>query len=212
MSVAVSNNIDEKSISWNKDSLISKDVAWGVIEGSYTNDENLVLEAGTELHYVLGFYDNSIKANYLKLVDRVTTDEPTLSTDSVHNVSILYDVYYLVDTGDGIGYEIDSFQYFPKYEYEDNFDKDYTIVETRNSNIEKIEVTLINNEDVPVAFKTVGIYMSVVLDEGTVNNVVTETVNQVIGEDFKGRLSCIDILSNHPDPAKVPNGYMYIIR
>ena len=206
MSIAVSNNIDEKSISWNNESLLTKDVDWGVVSGSFVNGEYLELSAGAELHYNLDLNDRNIKANYLKLLNRVTCEDTTLSTDNVHNVSIIYEVYYLAESADGIVEKFDIYQHYPKYEFEDNFDKDYTIVRSRNSNISRIEITLINNEDIPVRFKNIRLFISVVLDEGTVNNVVQNVVKETVGEDLTKYIGCIPVLDADPDPSTVPNG------
>lgn len=218
MSIAVSNKIDEKSISWNNESLLTKDVDWFIRSGGFTKGDDLVVQAGSELFYSIDLYDRNIKANYLKLLNRVTCNDPTLSTDNIHNVSIIYEVYYLVDTGDGIAEEVEIYQHYPKYEFEDNFDKDYTIVETRNSNIVRIDVTLVNNETMPIVMKNVGLFMSVVLDEGTVNNVVKDVIQQTVEEDFTKYIGCIPVLDADPDPDKVPNGinsnyvYMWVLR
>jgi hypothetical protein len=214
MSLAVSNKIDEKSISWNSESILNNNSAWSIISGVATLGSKITLGSGAEISLTLDLSGKEYKGNYLKLITHLTCDDTTLSTDNVHNVCVICEVNYLVETDGKKEEELVMYEYYPKYDFEESYNKDYTIVQALNSKIKSINVSIVNYESVPVEITGTGLYISYVIDEGTVQTVVNNTINSYTNQ----RASCIDVLSADPNPSTVPNGinapycYMWILR
>ena len=216
MSMALSKNIEEKSLSWNSETLITNTDDWEIVGGNASFGTSIVLYPDSEIKLAKDFTEKNYKANYLKLLNHLTCEDKSLSTDNTHNVCVIYEVVYLVENNGTTEEQSVIYEFYPKYDFESNFKKDYTIVGALNSNIKSIEVSIINSESVAVEITESALYLSYVVDEGTVSNIVHNTIQNYV--PTSNRYSCIDVLDEDPDPATVPNGinnnycYMWILR
>ena len=214
MSLAVSNNIDAKSISWNNNSLINNNSDWDITGGEAVISDTIILGSNSEINLKLDCQGKNYKANYLKILTHLSCDDKTLTTDNVHNICVLCEVVYMVETDGVINRETVVYEYYPKYDFEETYKEDFTIVQAINSNIASIDITILNYEQIPVMISNTGLFMSSVVDEGTIDNVVNNSMESNYGK----RMSCIDVRDTRPDPTLVPNGvnapycYMWILR
>lgn len=215
MSMAFSNNIDEKSISWNSESLMSNGSVWSVISGAATLGTEITLQSNSEIQLNLDYSTESIKCNYLKLLTHLTCADTTLTTDNVHNVCVLYEVLYSIDDNGTEKEELVTYEYYPKYDFEESFEKDYTIIKGLGV-IKSISITILNYESIPVVITNSGLYVNYTVDEDTLDSRIQSSFNKY-ASNLTAKTSCIDVLSADPDPSTVPNGvnkpycYMWIL-
>lgn len=217
MGLALSNNIDEKSISWNKTSLI-KNSSWELLNGGGKLDTIIELEPESELGITLNCADKNYRAEYLKILTHLSCSDTNLTTDNVHNVCVICEIVYQVEKEEGNQEETVIYEFYPKYDFEETFKEDYTIVQGINGKIISIEMTLYNYENQQIQIKNSGLYLSKIINEDTVNDAVNEAVNNAFNDNFNEKMSCIEVLEKDPDPSFVPNGinanhcYMWILK
>lgn len=218
MSTAISDKVDVKSISFNNTSLINNSSSWKVVKGTASFSDIITLGSGSEISLYIDCTDKSIIAEYIKLLAHLSCDDTTLTTDNVHNVSVTYTIEYENSDNDKTSTDIIVDAYYPKYDFELNYDSDFVVIEVPSNKILGIQVSIINNEDIDIKINNTGLYVSNIINEQTVQAVVQDTVDRTIGEEYLKRLSCIDVLDVSPDINSVPNGlnadycYMWILR
>ena len=227
MSMSVNNTVKENSISFDNESLISNSDNWKRKRGTVIFGRNIKLSANSSCELVKTFSE-SYKCNNLKLLCHLTCNDKTLSSENYHNVSM----YCLVDYTDKDGNTNSiGYSYFPTYDFEDIYKNDYDIFNVPNSTINKVTITITNNEDTDVKVTNTGLFVSKVVDEDTFKDYVQSDdfknyINGLVGDntgsggctgcgiyrpifDIYGDLANVEYRQEHD--GAFPNGYAFIL-
>lgn len=178
MSMSVSDTIKESSISFNSTTLINNNSSWTVTKGNVTLGSTIIMGSKSKCSLTITkSIDEKFKCQYLKLLAKISSNDTTLSTENVHKVSVSYDITYVDDKG--IQSKIVDC-YYPKYDFEDDYTNDYSIISVPDSSIISITVTISNNEDEEIKVLSTGLYYSKKVDEEMVSDIAKEAVEESI--------------------------------
>lgn len=172
MAISVSSDIKESNISFNGNSLISNGSTWSIDRGSVNIGS--IIEMGSHSKCstnIENIRSKNLKCTYLKLLAHITCSDETLSTETTHNVTVCYTIEY--ENDNGIQRIVDCF--YPKYDFEDDYINDYSIIAVPCGYIRSLSVSIINNEDVEVDITNTGLYYCMAVTEETMN---TTIINQ----------------------------------
>ena len=211
MALSVSSDIKESNISFNNNSLISNNDEWEVDRGSVTLGDVITMGEHSKCSTtVKNIRNKNLKCTYLKLLAHVTCDDESLSTETTHNVSVCYTIEYEVDKK--VQRIVDCF--YPKYDFEDDYINDYSIIDVPCGYIKSINVSIINNEDVEVDITNTGLFYCMAVTEETmsvtINNIyqeLPEMVEDIIQESGVSNL-IIPLVDTLPNINSVPDGYI----
>ena len=207
MALALSNEIKEKDIVFSSESLVAIDGDWYTEFGEVTYGDNIKIGSNGQCSvYTDDISSRSLECNYLKLIGHVTCEDQTLSTDFAHMVSIIVFVEY-IDNGKVIK---SSYQYFPKYDFEENYIDDYLIIKIPNKIIKRVSVTVMNREAIEIELTDIALYYSRVINENYVKETArSEAVSSVQDAFNDGTMDLvIPLVQVLPDINTVPDGYI----
>lgn len=207
MSLALSNDIKEKDIHFGSESLVSISSEWNTEFGEIVISDSIKISSLGQCSMTTGDISNrGLECNYLKLVGHITCDDKTLSTDFAHMVSIIAIVEYL----DGDIVKKSLYQFFPKYDFEENYKDDYLIIKIPNKIIQSISVTIMNREDVGIEVTDIALYYSRIINENYVKETArSEAVSSVQDAMNDGTMALvIPLVQVLPDISTVPDGYI----
>jgi hypothetical protein len=162
MSMAISTDVKENSISFNR--------------SKYINLYNYTLNMG-ETYNESHTLDK--KCAYLKLVANISVSDETLTTDDYKNVCIVLGLNYVDDDGNvDVVYE----HFYPKYQHEVNNTDTYVIFNTDNKRITSVDTTVINNEDYvdSIIIKDLYLLYNLYIDEETVKEITATGGGSVV--------------------------------
>lgn len=195
MANAFSGRITDDDISFNSTSYISTNSNWITDKGSVTKGNNIVMGSDSKCHLDVNF--SSDKINYLKLQLRLSSDDTSLTTDNFHAVSGLYEI---VTEDDNNILNTKNVSFYPKYTFEDDYIDDYTIVQLDSvSRLKHIKITLINKEEVTIKILVAGLYVSKVIDEETIEDIVEDNLVEAITTDPDVIDALDDVISDNMD-------------
>lgn len=182
--IAISNQVQERSLEFSDKSLISFSSPWYFEEGSGTiGSSSIVLNSGAVCSCELTNVKK--KVTYFKLLANVTTDDTSLNTSYVHKVAVMLKVHY---TKAGISDTIELF--YPNFDFEDDY-INYTIIEMSGDKISSIEIKIMNSEASDITVTQLGLNYIVQVTE--------ETLNENIKDAYENDPTDIDeILANAP--------------
>jgi hypothetical protein len=162
--VAASNKLDEKSISFNPESLISVQDNWVFTSGSGS--------VGATIHVNTNSVAELIKSinqelTYFKLRCVVTCSDHTISTASVHNVAVVLTITYADGT------RTTKIMY-PSFNFEHK-GVDYVIVQTSAVQVSSIDVQIINSEEFTISVTNIGLYYAVNITDSNLDENIKES-------------------------------------
>lgn len=179
------------------------------------NESSLRLGAGSRCVFRCDF-GNPLETSKLKVVYDISGGEE--STRYNNNIGINLRIKMMKSEWDNesgkLVYSdgaIKTINLIPYKSTEDKGNYIDEVIDIENNLIKQLEMTLYFYSDVDteiIEFKKFGLFNTSTVTETTVSDIVNKTVD----EDYGSKLSCIDILDYDPDPATVPNGYMWINR
>ena len=190
MANAFSGQKTNDDISFNKTNYVKTSSNWITDQGTVTTGSELEMSSDSKCHLNVTFHEE--KVDYLKLQLRLSSNDTSLTTDNFHAVTGIYEVTVEKEENNQTVSEVKIFSFYPKYEFEESFIDDYTIVQLgSNYNLKSVKVSLINEEDVTIKFTKTGLFISKVMDEETVNDAVKEQIetNQDIKDYINNMIS-----------------------
>ena len=207
MALALSNEIKEKDMSFGVESLVNIDSDWTTEIGDIRYGDSIILGSNSQCSMSTGdIKSRGLECNYLKLIGHITCEDHTMSTDFAHMVSIIAIIEYL----DGNSIKKSLYQFFPKYDFEENYVDDYLIIKIPNKIIKSVMVTIMNREEIEVELKDIALYYSRVISESYVRETArSEAVSSVQDAFNDGTMDLVIPLVNAlPDISTVPDGYI----
>lgn len=156
------------------------------------NLESILVNANSSEY----FYEQEInkKCEYIKLVCGLTSEDKKLTTDYYNAVCIDCTIHYF-DENNNRKSIVDSF--YPRYKHENNNLDDFTIISSP-TNIDYIDIEIINNENVDIDITELKVYIS-------------EDIGDELNDYYNNggqTVLVIPLVQTLPDVDSVPDGYI----
>ena len=210
MAKAFSDNITTDDMSFGSNSYISNNDNWTTKKGNITYGNTITM--GTDSRCSISKDINNQKINYMKFSVKLDSDDHSLTTDNGHAVTGICRATYTDENGST---KVKQWNFYPKYVFEDDYRDDNVIIQLgNNQRLKKVDIDLINKEDVPVKILKTGLNVSRVVDEDTFEEFSNETLeSQEYIDNLASALGekmdlVIPLVDNLPDPSEVPDGYI----
>ena len=207
--IAISNEIQERSLKFSTTSLLGTNPPWTITEGTGTAHGSTVeLDANSKA----AVYKNNInkKITYLKITCELDADDHTLSTQFSKNVAIIVKVTYIGNTSNN------TFVFYPNYIFEED-PETFTAVELSGDKVSSIDVQIINSENTHVDAYGVNLFYIVEIDESNIGEAIQESyaedpqyIDDVIDEYMNTHSTqlTIPLVNSLPSISSVPDGYI----
>lgn len=190
--IAVGNRVEERTLSFSSTSLLSNSSPW-TIQGTGSVGSVIELDEGDIASLTLTSVNK--RFTYLKLVAAMTSDDQTLSTDSVKNVAVVYTITY---ADASIKPTTDIF--YPNFAFEDNAET-YTIIELSGDKVSSINVQIINSEEETVKITQTALYYMTVVDQDNISEELYE--NYQVDDTYFTNLMDQYMLDHGISPSKL---------
>lgn len=175
MANAFSGQKTNDDVSFNKTNYLKTTDNWTIDRGVVSTGSELEMGPDSKCHRKVNFSEE--KVDYLKLQLRLSSTDTSLTTDNYHAVTGIYEVTLEKEENEQTVSEVKMFSFYPKYVFEESFIDDYTIVQLgSNYKLKSVNVSIINEEDVTIKFTSIGLYISKVMNEDTVNDAVKDQI------------------------------------
>lgn len=207
--IAVSNNIQERSIKFGSSSLINLSSPWDIIDGTGTITSNYItLNSNSTCALTLNNVNK--KVTYFKIVCNITSSDTTLNTKYSKNISLVCDVTY---TDSNVKNTTEIF--FPNFDFEDDFINN-TVVEMSDDTINNIVITIRNEEETSINITEVGLYYITKVNNNNINEIMSDTYesnptdfNNMMEEYFSNNPLLIPLETTVPAVGTKPAGYIF---
>lgn len=166
--IAISEKLNENSINFNSNSLVSNSSDWSIVDGTATLGSTILLDTQSSIKVNLANINSNY--TYLKLVCRVDNDDQTLLTNSIHKVAVIYRIKY---TNSNIRDTVNIF--YPNFIYEDGA-VSYVIIQTSDYDIASISINIINSEDITIKILETALYYAVVAKSSNIDQVMYDYI------------------------------------
>lgn len=210
MAKAFSDTITTDDMSFGSNSYISNNDNWTTKKGDITYGN--IITMGTDSRCAISKNINNQKINYMKFSIKLDSDDHSLTTDNGHAVTGICRATYTDKDGST---EVKQWNFYPKYIFEDDYRDDNIIIQLgNNQRLQKVDIELINKEDVPVKILKTGLNVSRVVDEDTFEEFSNETLESQeyidnLTSALDGKMDLvIPLVDTLPDPSEVPDGYI----
>lgn len=210
MAKAFSDNITTDDMSFGSNSYISNNDNWTTNKGNITYGN--IITMGTDSRCSISKDVDNQKINYMKFSVKLDSDDHSLTTDNGHAVTGICRATYTDEDGNT---KVKQWNFYPKYIFEDDYRDDNIIIQLgNNQRLQKIDVDLINKENVPVKILKTGLNVSKVIDEDTFKEFSNETLESPeyidnLASALDGKMDLvIPLVDTLPDPSEVPDGYI----
>ena len=210
MAKAFSDNITTDDMSFGSNSYISNNDNWTTKKGNITYGNTITM--GTDSRCSISKDINNQKINYMKFSVKLDSDDHSLTTDNGHAVTGICRATY---TDEDENTKIKQWNFYPKYVFEDDYRDDNIIIQLgNNQRLQKVDIDLINKENVPVKILKTGLNVSRVVDEDTFKEFSNETLESQeyidnLASALDGKMDLvIPLVDKLPDPSEVPDGYI----
>lgn len=210
MAKAFSDNITTDDMSFGSNSYISNNDNWTTNKGNITYGN--IITMGTDSRCSISKDIGNQKINYMKFSVKLDSDDHSLTTDNGHAVTGICRATYTDEDGNT---KIKQWNFYPKYVFEDDYRDDNVIIQLgNNQRLQKVDVELINKENVPVKILKTGLNVSRVVDEDTFKEFSNETLESPeyidnLANALDGKMDLvIPLVDKLPDPSEVPDGYI----
>lgn len=210
MAKAFNDTITTDDMSFGSNSYISNNDNWTTKKGDITYGN--IITMGTDSRCTISKNIDNQKINYMKFSIKLDSDDHSLTTDNGHAVTGICRATYTDKDGST---KVKQWNFYPKYIFEDDYRDDNIIIQLgNNQRLQKVDVDIINKENVPVKILKTGLNVSRVVDEDTFEEFSKETLESQeyidnLTSALDGKMDLViplvDIL---PDPSEVPDGYI----
>ena len=210
MAKAFSDNITTDDMSFGSNSYISNNDNWTTNKGNITYGN--IITMGTDSRCSISKNVDNQKINYMKFSVKLDSDDHSLTTDNGHAVTGICRATYKDENGNT---KVKQWNFYPKYVFEDDYRDDNVIIQLgNNQRLQKVDVELINKENVQVKILKTGLNVSRVVDEDTFKEFSNETLESPeyidnLTNALDGKMDLvIPLVDTLPDPSEVPDGYI----
>lgn len=210
MAKAFSDSITTDDMSFGSNSYISNNDNWTTNKGDITYGN--IITMGTDSRCSISKNIDNQKINYMKFTIKLDSDDHSLTTDNGHAVTGICKATY---TDEDENTKIKQWNFYPKYVFEDDYRDDNIIIQLgNNQRLQKVDVELINKENVPIKILKTGLNVSRVVDEDTFKEFSNETLESPeyidnLANALDGKMELvIPLVDTLPDPSEVPDGYI----
>lgn len=207
--IAISNKVEERTLNFRSNSLISFDSDWTISQGSGTiGTSSIVLNPNSIAELTLNNVNK--KMTYIKILCKVRCNDTTISTQYNKNVAVIYKIEY---TDSSIKDTTDIF--YPNFTFEDNYEY-YTIVELSGDKIKNINIQIINSENISINIIDIGLYYITQVNNNNINEVMGDAYesnptdfNNMMQEYFSNNPLLIPLEQSVPAVGSRPAGYIF---
>ena len=204
MAKAFSDNITTDDMSFGSNSYISNNDNWTTNKGNITYGN--IITMGTDSRCSISKDVDNQKINYMKFSVKLDSDDHSLTTDNGHAVTGICRATYTDEDGNT---KIKQWNFYPKYIFEDDYRDDNIIIQLgNNQRLQKVDVELINKENVPVKILKTGLNVSKVIDEDTIKTDpdIRETIDDIISDYISTSDLVIPLINDISEMNNKPDG------
>ena len=204
MAKAFSDNITTDDMSFGSNSYISNNDNWTTNKGNITYGN--IITMGTDSRCSISKNVDNQKINYMKFSIKLDSDDHSLTTDNGHAVTGICRAIYTDEDGNT---KIKQWNFYPKYIFEDDYRDDNIIIQLgNNQRLQKVDVELINKENVPVKILKTGLNVSKVIDEDTIKTDpdIRETIDDIISDYISTSDLIIPLINDISEMNSKPDG------
>lgn len=204
MAKAFSDNITTDDMSFGSNSYISNNDNWTTNKGNITYGN--IITMGTDSRCSISKNVDNQKINYMKFSIKLDSDDHSLTTDNGHAVTGICRATYTDEDGNT---KIKQWNFYPKYIFEDDYRDDNIIIQLgNNQRLQKVDVELINKENVPVKILKTGLNVSKVIDEDTIKTDpdIRETIDDIISDYISTSDLVIPLINDISEMNSKPDG------
>ena len=204
MAKAFNDNITTDDMSFGSNSYISNNDNWTTNKGNITYGN--IITMGTDSRCSISKDVDNQKINYMKFSVKLDSDDHSLTTDNGHAVTGICRATYTDEDGNT---KIKQWNFYPKYIFEDDYRDDNIIIQLgNNQRLQKVDVELINKENVPVKILKTGLNVSKVIDEDTIKTDpdIRETIDDIISDYISISDLVIPLINDISEMNNKPDG------
>lgn len=204
MAKAFSDNITTDDMSFGSNSYISNNDNWTTNKGNITYGN--IITMGIDSRCSISKDVGNQKINYMKFSVKLDSDDHSLTTDNGHAVTGICRATYTDEDGN---IKIKQWNFYPKYIFEDDYRDDNIIIQLgNNQRLQKVDIELINKENVPVKILKTGLNVSKVIDEDTIKTDpdIRETIDDIISDYISTSDLVIPLINDISEMNNKPDG------
>lgn len=204
MAKAFSDTITTDDMSFGSNSYISNNDNWTTNKGNITYGN--IITMGTDSRCSISKDVGNQKINYMKFSVKLDSDDHSLTTDNGHAVTGICRATYTDEDGNT---KIKQWNFYPKYIFEDDYRDDNIIIQLgNNQRLQKVDIELINKENVPVKILKTGLNVSKVIDEDTIKTDpdIRETIDDIISDYISTSDLVIPLINDISEMNSKPDG------